>query len=238
MSTATAVLADDDLDDHYLIPAEKASLCIPASASTLDGFLDWINSDRFPEKLHIAWHEGDILIDMSPEEINAHNRVKAGIYRTLDQFVEDNELGLFCLDGVTFVNKGAKVSSEPDAQLVLGKTLASNKAWVRYNKKGKPTAIEGSPDLLIEVVSESSVDKDTRRWRKAYHRAGVREYWIIDAQGPAIEIEILKWSKRAYVQVAVKEGCWESPVLGRRCCLSRKKGRYGFWNYRFTISEE
>jgi Uma2 family endonuclease len=39
--------------------------------------------------------------------------------------------------------------------------------------------IRGVPDLLIEVLSPSSVETDTEIKRRAYARAGVPEYWII-----------------------------------------------------------
>jgi len=39
---------------------------------------------------------------------------------------------------------------------------------------------EGAPDLVIEIVSTSSVSEDRVRKFTEYERAGVREYWIID----------------------------------------------------------
>lgn len=39
--------------------------------------------------------------------------------------------------------------------------------------------IEGIPALLVEVLSPSNPDKDTRIKREAYARAGVPEYWIM-----------------------------------------------------------
>jgi Uma2 family endonuclease len=39
--------------------------------------------------------------------------------------------------------------------------------------------IRGVPDLLIEVLSPSTVEMDTKIKRRAYAQAGVPEYWII-----------------------------------------------------------
>src|SRR5256885_8764701 len=42
--------------------------------------------------------------------------------------------------------------------------------------------LEGTPDMVLEVVSESSVQKDTKRLRQLYWQAGIREYWLVDAR--------------------------------------------------------
>jgi Uma2 family endonuclease len=236
MSTAPAIPFDSLAD---LPEAGDAMLCIPVAAqASLDGFMVWINEPDFPEGVRACWHEGDILLDMSPEEIASHNQLKTRLYRLLDQLVEDEDLGLFCSDGVSLVNKPAKVAAEPDGMFIAWQTLESERATIRYNKRQRPTAIEGSPDLVLEVVSESSVDKDLRRWPKAYHRAGVKEYWIIDGRGPGLAIQILKWTKRGYTPLPVRKGTWTSAVLARRFSLTRTRGRFGFWNYRFEVVEE
>jgi Uma2 family endonuclease len=51
--------------------------------------------------------------------------------------------------------------------------------------------ILGSPDLVVEIVSDSSVRKDTTLLRDAYWKAGVREYWLFDARGAEIRFDIL-----------------------------------------------
>ena len=42
--------------------------------------------------------------------------------------------------------------------------------------------IEGAPDLVIEVLSESTGKKDMLIKSGKYYRAGVREYWMIDPE--------------------------------------------------------
>ena len=42
--------------------------------------------------------------------------------------------------------------------------------------------IEGPPDLIVEIVSDSSVCKDTKRLPAAYFAAGVPEFWLVDAR--------------------------------------------------------
>jgi Uma2 family endonuclease len=42
--------------------------------------------------------------------------------------------------------------------------------------------IVGAPELVVEVVGASSVKRDLAWLRAAYARAGVREYWLVDAR--------------------------------------------------------
>ena len=52
--------------------------------------------------------------------------------------------------------------------------------------------IQGAPDIVVEILSESSRKKDEVTKRKLYERFGVQEYWVVDP-----ELEIVKIFKRA-----------------------------------------
>jgi Uma2 family endonuclease len=56
----------------------------------------------------------------------------------------------------------------------------------------KPRAIFGSPDLLIELISPSSVRRDRYDKKDLYARFGVKEYWIGDPANKSLEILTLK----------------------------------------------
>jgi Uma2 family endonuclease len=49
------------------------------------------------------------------------------------------------------------------------------------NRKGRTMWRSWFPDLVIEVVSESSRDRDYTENRDEYWSLGVKEYWIVDA---------------------------------------------------------
>jgi Uma2 family endonuclease len=53
-------------------------------------------------------------------------------------------------------------------------------------------AIFGVPDLLVELVSPSSVRRDRYDKKALYTRFGVREYWIGDPANKSLEILTLK----------------------------------------------
>jgi Uma2 family endonuclease len=48
--------------------------------------------------------------------------------------------------------------------------------------------IRGVPDLLVEVLSPNSVERDRVIKRDLYARNGVLEYWIVDPDTKAVEV--------------------------------------------------
>jgi Uma2 family endonuclease len=50
---------------------------------------------------------------------------------------------------------------------------------------------EGAPDLIVEVVSPSSIRLDRSIKFDAYEQAGVAEYWIVDTKTRSVEV--LRW---------------------------------------------
>jgi Uma2 family endonuclease len=53
-------------------------------------------------------------------------------------------------------------------------------------------AIFGTPELMVELVSPSSVRRDRYEKRALYARFGVKEYWIGDPANKSLEILTLK----------------------------------------------
>src|SRR5207248_3273061 len=53
-------------------------------------------------------------------------------------------------------------------------------------------AIFGAPDLLIEIISSSSVRRDRYDRKILFARFGVKEYWIGDPANRSLEVLTLK----------------------------------------------
>lgn len=48
-------------------------------------------------------------------------------------------------------------------------------------------AVEGAPDVVVEVLSPSSIARDRKLKLHLYARFGVREYWIVDPVKATLE---------------------------------------------------
>jgi Uma2 family endonuclease len=213
-------------------------LRIPAQAGTLDGFREWVTSDEFPEYLRISFIAQELWIDMSPEEVETHNKVKTTVVSSINNLNEELDLGELFSDRMLLTNTAVGLSTEADAALVTWRSYRTGKAHLvtLKGKQGRYKELQGTPDWVLEIVSRWSVQKDTRKLRAAYHRAGIPEYWLIDARGEEIDFQILVRRKADYVAVAPQDGWYPSRVFGRRFRLERRRNRMGRWQYKLRVA--
>ncbi len=211
-------------------------LTLPTSAMTLAGFRAWLLSDACPEKGVFGFLDTEIYIDTGPERLNSHNAVKSELIRALATLVREADLGLYFSNGVPLSSESANLSTTPDAMVCLWATLESNKArLVPSADEDDSVEIEGTPDVVIEVVSPYSQRKDFERLPDLYHRAGIPEFWRIDARGPRIDFQIQQRGEQGYTAVPRRGGWQRSAVLGRRFRLERRRDRLGLWQYTLSV---
>jgi Uma2 family endonuclease len=120
--------------------------------------------------------EGEILVSPSPATI--HQRLSRRTLVAFDRIL--SELGL----GEVFaapldVHLGPDTVVQPDLVVVLAE---------RADVIG-PDHITGPPSLVVEIISPSSRRVDTVTKRAAYARAGVPEYWLMDAEACLVVVQ-------------------------------------------------
>ncbi len=209
-------------------------LRIPPSAHTLDGFRAW--AETVPEKTKITYLDGEVFVDVSKEDIETHIKVKGELFAVLYLLVRQLNFGRMFIDGILLTNAAAGLSTNPDAVAARWRTLKSKKARTT-ERDGKFLELEGSPDWVLEVVSPSSVVKDTRFLKAAYHTAGIAEYWLVDARGDDVAFTIFTRRKSGYVAASSEDGWLLSKVFDRRFRLSRTRDQLGLWDYILEIRE-
>ncbi|HJZ91943.1 MAG TPA: Uma2 family endonuclease [Gemmataceae bacterium] len=217
--------------------SETAAVTIPPSAHTLDGFRAWAHSGELPAACRVTYIGGKVTIDMSPERAGSHGAVKMEVTRVLYGLCRERDLGQFFPDGTLVSNRTADVSNEPDAIFVAHATFASGRARRVPSADGRDfVEIAGSPDFILEVVSPSSVNKDTILLREAYHAAGVAEYWLIDARADELQFEILRHTPTHYEPAPAQGGWLTSEVFGARFRLTRQQHQAGFLQYTLHVA--
>src|SRR5262249_18465023 len=114
-------------------------------------------------------------------------------------------------------------------------TLASDRVRLIEGAETGYVEIQGSPDMVLEVVSRSSTRKDQVTLRRSYWEASVREYWLVDARSEPPRLEILRRGSRGYPSVR-PQGDWvRSVVFEKTFRLSQKSGVGGFPRYRLEV---
>lgn len=215
------------------------SIFIPASALSFAGFRSWVKSDAFPDHVRVTYINQGIYLDMSKEELETHNKVKVEVARVLLNLNRNEKLGVFYGDGALVTNEAAGVSNNPDGVFLSRATIQRQRVQLvsREGTQGQYLEIVGAPDWVLEVVSNSSVTKDTEDLPAAYHRAGIAEYWLIDARADAIVFHIYRWRKGSYAAAPIRDGWQRSRVFGKSFRLLRQRDDLGLWEYTLETRE-
>ncbi|MBI4603936.1 MAG: Uma2 family endonuclease [Planctomycetes bacterium] len=208
---------------------------IPADIFTLEKFREWAHSPEFPRSGWISYIGGEIEVEMSPEELETHNKAKGYVFGGLLAWIQERDLGELLGDRAFLVHEAADLATEPDILFCTWEALRTGRVRYAERKKGSKRYVEvvGSPDVVVEFISDNSVQKDTVLLRERYHRAGIPEYWLVDARGEAVDFRILLRSEEDYVEAAPEaDGYLRSGVLGGCFHLTRTRNRVGGYSYR------
>ncbi|HEY3320688.1 MAG TPA: Uma2 family endonuclease [Planctomycetota bacterium] len=204
---------------------QEEPLVIPAGIVDLDSFRRWSLSPDFPQTGKIDFIAGNIEVDMSPANVWKHSSLKTDLGIELGGLVR--QLGKLFIDQTRVVSPAAGLSREPDIVFVSWESLKSGRVVLRPGAAGPQEfmELEGGPDLIVEVVSPSSVTKDTRRLPPIYFLAGVGEYWIADARADEPTLTIMHRGKQKFEAAkSDAEGFQHSKVLGSSFRLTSQPG--------------
>lgn len=211
---------------------------VPTSIGSLRAFRRWAASEAFPEPGRIDYLQGRIEVDMVPEDFFSHGAVKVELAAVLATTTRDAALGYIRVDRTRITNADADLSAEPDLVFISNEARSEGRVEIARNEHGRCMEVIGSPDLVVEIVSDSSEHKDLVRLPKAYFDAGVREFWLIDARGEELVFIIHRRSTKAFAPVrADSSGFQTSAVLRRKYRLTRRKDHLGEWEYRLEERE-
>lgn len=208
---------------------------IPLEIGTLAEFRRWALSPEFPEKGRIDFIDGAIDVDLSPENLFFHGTIKVDCVAEVSHRVDELQLGHVLCSRSRVSNVAANLSVEPDILVISHESLEVGRVKLMPAASGDEDSyveLEGSPDLVVEIVSDGSEHKDKKRLKEAYFRAGVREYWLVDVRGDELVLQILRRGRDRFETSAVDDdGFQPTDVLRCRYKLDRQRGPGGFWQF-------
>ncbi|MBA4065052.1 MAG: hypothetical protein C0501_15325 [Isosphaera sp.] len=208
--------------------AEHPPVTVPARATaSLASFREWAGDNDLPEKTRTDYYKGEVWIEMGTEQVFSHGAVKTAFARVLANLVDADDGDLFLINGVLVTNVGAELSGNPDMTLVRAATLDAGRVKLVESPDGGYTELDGTVDLVLEIVSPSSVTKDKRTLRDAYWEAGIPEYWLVDARGDAADFRILRHAAKGYTEARRQAGWQRSSVFDKSFRLVRGTDRLG-----------
>ena len=74
--------------------------------------------------------------------------------------------------------------------------------------KIKADGVYGAPDLVVEVLSFSTMKNDRTRKKDVYGQCGVREYWLVSTGEQAVEVYLLQGEDLVLDQVYTIHPDW------------------------------
>ena len=133
---------------------------------------------------------------MSPASVR-HSGIAGKIYLVLTNYLK---------------GKQCKVFQDVWLRLDGENTVAPDLLVVCDKNKVKDDAIYGAPDLVIEILSPSTAEKDRITKKRLYEKHGVKEYWIVSNN----IIEVYKLDGSAYADAEIYHyDSMESKMLER-----------------------
>ncbi len=131
-----------------------------------------------PEEKRYELMEGELFMVPAPDFY--HQIVSGNIVFPLREFVKKGNLGIV-------------VAAPVDVILFPEDVLQPDILFISRERRHIITEknVSGAPDLVIEILSPSTQERDKLVKRDIYSKYGVQEYWIIDPVGKNIEVMTL-----------------------------------------------
>ncbi len=214
---------------------ELGQVTVPDWVVDLESFRRWADADDFPESGYVWFLDGGVWIDMSKEQIFTHVGVKTEMNAVLSGLAKASKRGRFLTDGVLLSNEVGNISGKPDGLFVSYETLNLKRVVIVEGMEEGHVELEGSPDMVMEIVSRGSEQKDCVILRRAYWESGIREYWLIDARKEPLSFEILRHTPKGYKAARKQDGWVKSAVFDKSFRLTQQPDALGHPEYTLEV---
>jgi Uma2 family endonuclease len=122
-----------------------------------------VKENGYSEPLRYEKLDGKPVL-MAGARVN-HNQATGNIYTIFRRFLHGKSCRVY--------GDGVEIILTDDDTVIPDITVVCNKDMI------KDHAIVGTPDLIVEVLSPSTMQRDRGYKKDLYERCGVKEYWIV-----------------------------------------------------------
>jgi Uma2 family endonuclease len=200
---------------------------IPAWVVDHESYRRWAHSDEFPSAGRFSFLDNTIWVELTMEEFFGHNQVKRAYNETLGPLIRSAKPGYYAPDGCLWTNVEASISTEPDALFFTYAALKSGRIRLVKGAKRAYMELEGTPDSVLEILSDSSVKKDSVILKDKCAKAGVAEYWLVDARSTEPSFQIWRLHEGSYQLADFNDGWQASVVFSKAFQLEHGKDELG-----------
>jgi Uma2 family endonuclease len=216
---------------------QDVDVSIPPGIMDHEAFRKWARSPECPQRGRFAFFHNQIWADVSMEQAYTHNVVKSEFAVVLTPMCRSQKVGRYFTDGMLLTNERLGFTTVPDGIFITFDALESGLVREVAGKQGGCVEFAGAPKMVLEIVSESSENKD-RQFVKLYYQAGIEEYWLVDVRFEAIRFEIYKRGARRFVATRPQSDGWlKSQVFGRFFRLLRSTDVRGNPDFTLELKE-
>ena len=144
--------------------------------------------------------KGELVMSPSPKEIHQH--ISGSLYLKLGAFVRERSLGKVYFAPFDVVLSDTNVV-QPDLLFV-----SNARADIIT-----PDNVQDAPDLVVEILSPATAERDRTLKLDLYAQYGVKEYWIVDPDAETITVLLRGESGFDVVSVYGEREILRSPTL-------------------------
>lgn len=144
--------------------------------------------------------DGDLIMVPAPNV--KHQKAQGNLYYHLRDFITEHGLAVLLAGPCDVVLSDTSIV-QPDLLFV------SREREHLVNDDN----VRGAPDLVIEILSPSTADKDRGVKRELYGRYGVTEYWLVDPMAETVSIHRQRAGVLAAIHTFGRKQTLRSPLL-------------------------
>ena len=153
-----------------------------------------------PEDRRYELLDGDLVMTPAPRE--AHQRISG-------------RLNMLLLQAADRFGAGRVYAAPFDVVLSDTDVVQPDLLFISNEREHIITEenVQGAPDLVVEILSPSTADRDLTFKRALYARHGVKEYWLVDTDAKTVTVLVRDTQGFAEIGVCGEGQTLESPTL-------------------------